>query len=60
MEDLTHFTDAYIERCSKETETMIANESSTFLQQSIGYFKKHKGEFIYLESTSISHYSLPH
>jgi len=44
------FADAYIERCSKETETMIANESSSFLNQPISYLKKHKNEFIYLES----------
>ena len=45
------FTDAYIERCSKDTETMIANESSTFLNQPITYLKEHKNEFIYVEST---------
>ncbi|MEH7014412.1 branched-chain amino acid aminotransferase [Neobacillus niacini] len=46
-----NFTDAYIERCSKETETMIANESSSFLNQPITYLKEHKNEFIYVEST---------
>ncbi|NWQ44361.1 branched-chain amino acid aminotransferase [Bacillus sp. EB106-08-02-XG196] len=46
-----NFTDAYIERCSKETETMIANESSSFLKQPITYLKEHKNEFIYVEST---------
>lgn len=45
------FTDAYIERCSKETETMIANEASSFLNQPITYLKEHKNEFIYVEST---------
>ena len=45
------FTDAYIERCSKDTETMIANESSIFLNQPITYLKEHKNEFIYVEST---------
>ncbi|MFP7298169.1 branched-chain amino acid aminotransferase [Neobacillus niacini] len=44
------FTDSYIERCSKETETMIANESSGFLNQPITYLKEHKNEFIYVES----------
>ncbi|MDM5326442.1 branched-chain amino acid aminotransferase [Neobacillus sp. CF12] len=47
----SNFTDAYIERCSKDTETMIANESSTFLNQPITYLKEHKNEFIYVEST---------
>lgn len=44
------FTDAYIERCSKETESMIANESSSFLTNPITYLKEHKSEFIYVES----------
>lgn len=46
----SNFTDAYIERCSKETETMIANESSSFLNQPLTYLKEHKNEFIYVES----------
>jgi hypothetical protein len=47
----SNFIDAYIERCSKETETMIANESSNFLNQPLTYLKEHKNEFIYVEST---------
>ena len=46
-----NFSNAYIERCSKETETMISNESSSFLNQPITYLKEHKNEFIYVEST---------
>jgi len=46
----TRFEDAYIERCDKETETMIRNESLAFLSEPIEYLKKHKNEFIYLES----------
>ncbi|MDR7236809.1 branched-chain amino acid aminotransferase [Neobacillus drentensis] len=46
----TRFADAYIERCDKETENMIKNESSSFLAQRLDYLKKHKNEFIYLES----------
>ena len=45
-----NFSNAYIERCSKETETMIANESSSFLNKPIIYLKEHKNEFIYVES----------
>ncbi|MFJ5762099.1 branched-chain amino acid aminotransferase [Neobacillus sp. NPDC093182] len=44
------FNEAYIERCSKETETMIANESASFLTKPITYLKEHKREFIYVES----------
>ncbi|WP_419887323.1 branched-chain amino acid aminotransferase [Neobacillus niacini] len=46
----TSFNEAYIERCSKETETMIANEASSFLNQPITYLKDHKSEFLYVES----------
>lgn len=44
------FADAYIERCDKETENMIKNETSSFLNQKLDYLKRHKNEFIYLES----------
>jgi hypothetical protein len=44
------FADAYIERCDKETENMIKNESSSFLGEKLNYLKKKKNEFIYLES----------
>ena len=46
----TRFADAYIERCDKETENMLKNESSSFLTQPLDYLKMHKNEFIYLES----------
>lgn len=46
----SRFQNAYIERCDKETENMIAEEKSVFLAQPIHYFKKHKNEFIYIES----------
>jgi hypothetical protein len=44
------FKDVYIERCDKETEELLAEESSLFLEQPIEYFKNHKNEFMYLES----------
>jgi hypothetical protein len=44
------FADAYIERCDKESENMLKNESSSFLNEPLDYLKKHKNEFIYLES----------
>lgn len=46
------FEDAYIERCDKQTENMIRNESASFLTQPLVFLKKHKNEFIYLESQS--------
>lgn len=47
---VSRFSDAYIERCDKESEEMIGQEAYTFLNQPIRYFQKHKKEFIYLES----------
>ncbi|MBV7507755.1 branched-chain amino acid aminotransferase [Bacillus sp. sid0103] len=44
------FADAYIERCDKESENMIKNESSSFLNEPLDFLKKHKSEFIYVES----------
>lgn len=46
------FTDAYIERLDKETEEVLAEESTAFLDQPITYFKNHQNEFMYLESNS--------
>ncbi|WP_061809211.1 hypothetical protein [Rossellomorea vietnamensis] len=46
----SRFQDAYIERCEKETEELIKEETDDFLNQHIIYLKKHKNEFIYLES----------
>ena len=44
------FKDAYIERGNKETEEFLGEESFEFLNQSVGYFKERKNEFMYLES----------
>lgn len=46
----SRFQDANIERCEKETEELIGEESYDFLGQHITYLKKHKNEFVYLES----------
>ncbi|MEH7415403.1 branched-chain amino acid aminotransferase [Neobacillus drentensis] len=46
----TRFADAYMERCDKETENMLKNETSAFLSEPLDYLKKHKNEFIYFES----------
>lgn len=50
MKDVTCFSDAYIERCDKETEKVITEETSSFLTQPIKHLQIHKNEFIYLES----------
>jgi hypothetical protein len=47
---ITRFEDAYIERSNKETEEVIAIETSSFLIKPVHYLKEHKEEFIYLES----------
>ncbi len=41
-----------IERCTKETEEVIALEKSSFLNESLCYLKTHADEFIFVESTS--------
>jgi hypothetical protein len=46
----SRFADVYIERCDKESEELIAEETSTFLDQPIDYFKHNINEFMYLES----------
>jgi hypothetical protein len=45
--------DIYIERCNKETEEMIAEETAEFLQQPVTYLKNNKNEFIYYEAASL-------
>jgi hypothetical protein len=46
----SRFLGAYLERSIKETEELIAEEGQDFLSQPIEYLKKHKNEFIYMES----------
>ncbi|MBU8878442.1 branched-chain amino acid aminotransferase [Bacillus sp. FJAT-29790] len=47
---VSRFSDIYIERSDKESEELLAEENANFLEQPIDYLKKHKNEFIYLES----------
>lgn len=49
-EPSSRFTDVYIERCDKESEELLAEETSAFLDQPIQYFKNNINEFMYLES----------
>jgi hypothetical protein len=48
--DLTNITDFYIERCDKESENLLKEEGSEFIEQPIDYLAKNKNEFIYLEA----------
>jgi hypothetical protein len=41
-----------IERCSKETEEVLAKEDASFLKKTITYMKEHLNEFVYIESPS--------
>lgn len=45
------FLNAYIERCDKESENLIKQESFSFLKESLDFLKKHKNDFIYVESS---------
>lgn len=46
------FSDAYIERCNKESEEVISIENPDFFNQSLDFLKRNKNEFIYIESPS--------
>ena len=50
MNSLLSFDDTYIERIDKETEEVLAKETTEFLKEPIDYFKKHKNEFLFVES----------
>lgn len=50
MSNQQFLEDAYIERCDKETEELIAKETDSFLSQPLDHLKKHKKEFLFLES----------
>lgn len=43
----------YLERADKETDEVIAEESTEFLQQPISYFRTHMNEYLYIESDSL-------
>ncbi|WP_206711542.1 branched-chain amino acid aminotransferase [Peribacillus faecalis] len=43
------FQEAYVERCDKETENVLAVEEASFLNNKISYFKEHKNEYMYIE-----------
>lgn len=46
------FSNAYVERCEKETVALVLVEIPTFLKENIDFLKKHTKEFIYVESPS--------
>ncbi|MBA9027115.1 MULTISPECIES: hypothetical protein [Bacillaceae] len=46
------FADIYIERSDKETEELISEENSAFLDQSIIFLKTNRNEFMYVEADS--------
>ena len=48
--DSSRFSDAYIERCEKETDALILVESPSFLEQSTDHLLKHRNEFVFVES----------
>lgn len=49
--DASLFNDAYIERSSKETEELVAEESVHFFDQPISFLQQHKEQFIYIETS---------
>lgn len=47
------FIEAYIERSDKESEQLISTEGVSFLKQPLDLLKKHKNEFVYVESENL-------
>ena len=43
------FKEIYMERCDKETDNFLGEESEAFLNQSINYFQNHMNEYLYVE-----------
>lgn len=39
-----------LERCDKETENLLATESSAFLQEKVSFLKEHVAQFIFTEA----------
>lgn len=53
-EDTTQrFHDAYLERCEKETVNLIIVEAPIFFKEKVDHFKKHQGEFLYVEAPAL-------
>ena len=48
----SRFSDAYLERCEKETVALIIVETPKFLDGNINHLKTHIEEFLYVESKS--------
>jgi hypothetical protein len=46
------FSDAYLERCEKETVALIIVETPKFFEEKIEHLKTHMNEFLYVESKS--------
>ena len=44
------FSDAYLERCEKETVALMIVETPNFLEEKIEHLKTHMKEFLYVES----------
>lgn len=49
-----NLTEIYIERSNKETEELIAEETTNFLTKPISYLKENMSEFLYIESPDFS------
>ena len=52
VNDASRFSDAYLERCEKDTVALIIVETSKFLDEKINHLKTHIEEFLYVESNS--------
>ncbi|MFJ7738081.1 branched-chain amino acid aminotransferase [Lysinibacillus sp. NPDC097287] len=53
MVDTTSLQFNVIERCDKETEELLAEETASFLTMTVHYLKEHPNEFMYVTSNRL-------
>ena len=47
-----NLTDVYMERCDKDSEEVIAQETAAFLNTPLSHLKQHMNEFLYIETST--------
>ncbi|MCA1053883.1 branched-chain amino acid aminotransferase [Rossellomorea aquimaris] len=53
LNDKLNVHELTVERCDKETDELIQNASSSFLEQPLSYLKSHQTEYIFINSDSL-------
>ncbi|MGR3764446.1 branched-chain amino acid aminotransferase [Rossellomorea sp. NS-SX7] len=50
LKDRLNINELTVERCHKETDELIQNESASFLEKPLSYLQSHKAEYIYMDA----------